>query len=182
MRLNDLRISRYFGVLSSHSDNPGHTPQTIGQDSSWFRSSITDPVMMQASCQCRLITFTCPLSQPFKIYACHCTECRRQSGSAFGLSAMFPAFAIAPKHPGDLAKWTRLTASGKTMHSYFCTRCGSRLLHTRDGVGSVSVRGGALEGLSDELVARAIHIWTSEAVVRIPDGVQTFAEEPPVDD
>lgn len=51
-------------------------------------------------------------------------------------------------------------------------------MHARDGVKSVSIRGGSLQGLSKEMVAVAVHIWTKEAVVEIPEGVEQLEGEP----
>lgn len=61
------------------------------------------------------------------------------------------------------------------MKSYFCKVCGNRILHDR-GIGSVSVKGGLLEGLD---WSKAQHIWTKSAVVPIPEGVRTFEGQPP---
>jgi hypothetical protein len=94
------------------------------------------------------------------------------------MSAMFPAFTIETSNPEFLREYTRPTASGKTMRCYFCSKCGSRLMHARDGVKSVSIRGGSLQGLSKEMVAGAVHIWTKEAVVEIPEGVEQLEGEP----
>lgn len=49
---------------------------------------------MDASCQCGSVTFKTPLEKPLALYICHCTECRRQTSSAFGTSAIFPRFAL----------------------------------------------------------------------------------------
>jgi hypothetical protein len=49
---------------------------------------------MQASCQCGLIQFTIPYDSPLDLYACHCTQCRAQSASAFGVSARFKRFEL----------------------------------------------------------------------------------------
>jgi hypothetical protein len=51
-------------------------------------------------------------------------------------------------------------------------------MHARDGVASVSVRGGSLSGLTKEMVAGAVHIWAKEAVVEIPAGVERLDGEP----
>lgn len=124
--------------------------------------------------------FTCPSSRPVAIYICHCTQCRRQSGSAFGISAIFPAFAIDTVNANHLQTWSRPTQSGKTMKCYFCGICGSRLMHARDGVKSVSIKGGALD-LTNEMLKDAIHIWAKKAVIEIPGGAQVFDGEPPDD-
>jgi hypothetical protein len=94
------------------------------------------------------------------------------------MSAMFPAFKIETSNPAFLREYTRPTATGKTMRCYFCSNCGSRLMHARDGVKSVSIRGGSLQGLTKEMVAGAVHIWTKEAVVEIPEGVEQLEGEP----
>jgi len=44
---------------------------------------------------------------------------------------------------------------------------------------TVSVKGGCLEGLTKEMLKKAVHIWTKTALVEIPEGVEQFEEEPP---
>lgn len=91
---------------------------------------------------------------------------------------MFPAFDIETENDDCLHVYTRPTASGKTMRCYFCSNCGSRLMHARNGVANVSVRGGSLDGLTKEMLAGAVHIWTKEAVVEIPAGAERLEGEP----
>lgn len=59
--------------------------------------SRTQPATMNASCQCGAIKFKTPLPKPLALYICHCDECRLQSGSAYGCSAIFPAFKLPGK-------------------------------------------------------------------------------------
>lgn len=80
------------------------------------------PKTMQARCQCGLITFTTPTPLPSALYICHCNECRRQSSSLFGTTAIFPAFTVqAPPHfPGAaISVYTRTTLSGRRLDCYF---------------------------------------------------------------
>ena len=51
---------------------------------------------MEARCQCGAVSFLTPLPQPLALYICHCYECRLQTGSAFGASAIFPRFDLPP--------------------------------------------------------------------------------------
>src|ERR1700710_1507080 len=85
-------------------------------------------VMMEGHCQCGQIRFTTPTSKPLTIYICHCTECRHQSSSTYGMTALFPAFEIEPPFPGAIAIYSRPNSTGQT-DGYFCTKCGSRLIH-----------------------------------------------------
>lgn len=98
-------------------------------------------INMQASCQCGLVRFETPAAQA-KIFICHCTDCRHQSSSAFGISAMFsrPSFekVVMPVlqkkiQAGDVKIYESPTDSGRIKQCLFCSRCGSRLAHPGKG-------------------------------------------------
>ncbi|KAK4235964.1 Mss4-like protein [Achaetomium macrosporum] len=139
---------------------------------------------MEVTCQCRAISFTTPTPQPLAVYVCHCTECRKQSASAFGTSAIFPArglFPLAPELASQLQVWTRPTEAGnRTMDCYFCRVCGVRVMHRirePDGTerDTVSIKGGLVRGLSWK---GAAHIFTRSAVVDVPEGVERWEGAP----
>ncbi|KAK4113146.1 hypothetical protein N656DRAFT_644348 [Canariomyces notabilis] len=140
---------------------------------------------MEVSCQCALINFTTPTASPLSVYHCHCTQCRVQSGSAYGTSAIFPAagiFPLAPDLSSNLGVWTRNAKEGRTMDCYFCKRCGTRVMHRirqADGTEreTVSIKGGLVKGLQWK---GAMHIYTESAVVDIPEGVKRWEREPDV--
>ena len=54
-------------------------------------------------------------------------------------------------------------------------------MHKVEGEKHLSVKAGCLEGfdLRGEKGRKAIHIWTKEAIVDIPEGVESYEEEPP---
>lgn len=130
---------------------------------------------MDGSCQCGAVRFKTPTPQPLIVYHCHCTNCRRQSASAFGTSAIFPAFSLPSDNPSISVYDNRATSSGKLAKCYFCNKCGSRIIHDR-GLDRVSVKGGLLEGLKWD---GAVHIWTKSAVVPIPEGVESWEGDTP---
>lgn len=137
---------------------------------------------MEGHCQCGTIRFTTPTAKPSAIFICHCTECRHQSSSTYGMTAIFPFFEIRPPHEGAIAVYSRPNSNGRT-DGYFCTKCGSRLIHVsvgHDGVPerNLSVKSGCLDGMTKEMIRGAVHIWTKEAVIDIPDGVEAYEEEP----
>jgi hypothetical protein len=57
---------------------------------------------------------------------CHCADCRRVSGSAFGISVRVVAsgFSIVAGVPKS---FTKLSDSGRPVARYFCGDCGSPL-------------------------------------------------------
>ena len=132
---------------------------------------------MEAQCQCGKVQFTTPADKPIIVYVCHCLECRRQSASAFGMSAAFEAFELPEAAREHITVYERLCQSGRTAQCLFCTHCGTRLIHDR-GAGAVTVKAGCLSGLTREMVDGATHIWTKRAVVPIPEGNESFEEEP----
>ena len=49
-------------------------------------------------------------------------------------------------------------------------------MHKSKGEDQCSVKGGCLEGLT---IKRAVHIWSKEAIIDTPAGLETYDEEPP---
>jgi hypothetical protein len=138
---------------------------------------------MEVTCECKNVHFTTPTPSPLKVYHCHCIECRKQSASAYGTSAIFPAaglFPLAADLASKLRLWTRPTDSGGSMDCYFCKECGVRVLHRirdKDGTerDTVSIKGGLVTGLD---WTGAAHIYTRSAVVDVPKGVETWEAAP----
>lgn len=137
-----------------------------------------DSIAMEARCECGAVTFTTPLAAPLKLYICHCTDCRHQTSSAFGISAMFPYFAL-PASNGNVHRFMKRTSRRAAVECFFCGQCGSRLVHGGVAQKYVSVKGGCLEGLSLEMLQGAVHIWTKSAVTATPPGVTQYLEDPP---
>ena len=138
---------------------------------------------MNVMCQCGLVRFQTPAPVPLRVYHCHCTECQRQSGSAFGTSAVFPCEGIFPlpdELKAQLSIFTRPTKEGRTMACYFCKTCGVRIMHrVREANGQerdkLIIKGGVLSGLD---YSGSAHIYTRSAVVAIPSGVERWETSP----
>jgi hypothetical protein len=130
-------------------------------------------------CQCGGVRYEL-LAPPLWIYICHCTQCRKQSASAFGISLIVRAKSFALTR-GSPQRWSRPADSGRTLNCYFCPNCGSRVWHgdaARDA--TLSIKGGSLDDPID--VCAATHIWTTSKLqgVIIPEHAKQHAREPPV--
>lgn len=132
-------------------------------------------------CQCGTISLRASLPKPKAVYVCHCLECRKQSGSAFGTSAIFPAEGMWPL-PADveanIGVWSRPSDAGNTIECYFCRVCGARIFHRGILPGgqprpTLTVKGGTIDGFT---LQDAVHIWTRSAIVPVPEG--SFLQEP----
>lgn len=133
--------------------------------------------MRTGGCQCGATRYESS-GEPLALYVCHCTECQKQSASAFGMSFIVPrsGFRVTRGAPNF---WTRPTDSGRHLRCAFCPNCGSRLWHEREGFpDTVSLKAGSLDAPVD--MANAIHIWTSRKLpgMSIPSGAEQFPEEP----
>lgn len=123
-------------------------------------------------CQCGAIRYELQ-APPFGIWACHCGLCRKQSGSAFGLS-MGVAIAALEFTQGEPAVWTRDTESGHRLDCLFCPQCGSRLIHRRhQHEGRQTLKPGTLDDTSWVVPGR--HFFTESA---LPWVAPVLAAEP----
>ena len=133
--------------------------------------------MRTGRCQCGQVRYRCA-GEPLELYVCHCTNCRAQSASAFGISFIVPAASVqllagSPEYHG----WN--TDSGGRSNGAFCPNCGSRLWHEDAGPGEwISIKGGSLDEPVD--LSHAVHIWVASKLpgVAIPGDARQFAQEP----
>lgn len=129
-------------------------------------------------CQCGSVRYEIT-GPPTVVYACHCTECQKQSGSAFAMAAVIPQenFRITKGAP---AMFSRATSRSKTMECWFCPDCGTRLYHM-PGASAYPNRNVKPGTLDDATWLRpAIHFWTRSAQkwVTIPEDAMRHETQP----
>jgi hypothetical protein len=133
--------------------------------------------VLTGGCQCGATRYECQ-AEPATLYICHCTECRRQSASAFGMSLEVPraGFHLTKGAPRF---WTRPSDSGGTVRCAFCPVCGSRIWHdSGPDTERMTIKAGSLDEPID--ASRAIHIWTVSKLdgIVIPKNAVQFPKEP----
>lgn len=79
----------------------------------------------EGGCQCGAIRFRLSPG-PSSLYVCHCTECHKQSASAFGISLVVRRATLTVTQ-GAPKSWVRRTDSGRSLRCLFCPTCGSRV-------------------------------------------------------
>ena len=91
-------------------------------------------------CQCGQITYRVNTGK-CRLNICHCTDCQRQSGSAFGMSLVIPpaAFRLLT---GALKEWITTADSGRTKTCAFCPDCGVRIYNRTELM--MSIKAGTL--------------------------------------
>ena len=135
------------------------------------------PVLMSSrdgGCQCGRVRYRFD-GEPLGLAVCHCTECQKQSGSAFGMS-LAVASASFRLIAGELKTFTVLCDSGRTKHCSFCADCGTRIHHRTDDA-FLSIKAGTLDDTS--WLSPDAHYWTKrkQPWVQIADGVSCFSDD-----
>ncbi len=131
----------------------------------------------EGGCQCGAIRYRL-IGEPVFLTICHCSECKRQSGSAFGMSLRMrwtdvTILAGAPK------TWTRRSDSGALVVCAFCETCGTRLWHEPSAPGFVHIKPGTLDDASS--LAPKYESWTERKSSWLHfDGIEmSFERMPP---
>lgn len=82
-----------------------------------------------ARCACGDLQATLE-GEPDFVIACHCLECQRRTGSAFGVGAYYPRERVAPA--GAYQTYARQGSSGRGLRFHFCRRCGGTIFWELD--------------------------------------------------
>ncbi len=128
-------------------------------------------------CQCGAIRYEVT-GAPKQIVACHCTDCQRQSGSAFGMTMVVDQ-ADFRLLQGDLKTFRSESDAGRAKLGAFCPDCGTRIYRKPEWrKGTVSVKPGTLDDTRG--LKPTVHLWTDsrQPWVTIPDGVKAFEKQP----
>ena len=115
---------------------------------------------LSGGCQCGALRYELT-DAPLTLYACHCTNCQKQTGSAFVLSVIIPepAFSFTKGKPAK-TEWT--ADSGALRYGYYCRDCGCRIANGQTPpIGFLSLRAGTFDDTS--WIRPAGHIWTRSA-------------------
>ena len=136
------------------------------------------PAPYHGGCLCGAIRYRLT-DEPLTLYACHCTDCQRQSGSSFALSMIVSRTALDLLQ-GEPQHYAITLLDGRQKQGRFCGACATRLWSEPVKFPQVvNIDPGALD---DTAWLRPIaHIWTRSAQpwVVIPPGALAFEGQPP---
>ena len=77
--------------------------------------------MLTGRCGCGAVTYTAK-ARPLIVHCCHCSDCQRQTGSAFVLNAILETAHV--RIEGAVSEHTLPTPSGKGQVIKRCRHCG----------------------------------------------------------
>src|SRR3954452_80181 len=121
---------------------------------------------LDGRCLCGAVTYSCE-AEPIVTAVCHCSECQRQTGTAFSIVVGVPADALVVD--GELSSITTAAeASGGETERRFCGKCGSPIVSVSPGTpGVVYLKAGTLDDTSwlepqAEVWGRSAQPWVGE--------------------
>lgn len=82
-----------------------------------------------ASCACGQASITVA-GDPLMHGVCHCTNCQRRTGSAFGISAYFARSSVVAQTGETTVYAFHHAQQGHDQARHFCSRCGTTLFWT----------------------------------------------------
>lgn len=111
------------------------------------------------ACQCGALTYRLH-SDPIMVYACHCTDCQKRSGSAFSMRALLPIADLAIQ--GELSAWSRQSDAGLRNTRYSCVDCGNIIYGEGENApGIAKLQVGTL--LCSQEMQPHVHLWLRSA-------------------
>jgi len=145
---------------------------------------MTSPQAKTGGCQCGNIRYELK-GAPQMLYICHCTDCQKQSSSAFGMSLMMnPRDIDFSRSKKQLQTWDTRGEDGLIKRCGFCPDCGTRIMHgSEDPDESVSIKAGSLDDTGG--LQPVAHIWlrSAQSWIQIDrDRYHCFDEEPDNED
>ena len=131
---------------------------------------------MNGGCQCGAIRYVISGALP-PAYACHCGDCKKQSGSAFGMSIAIEWARVI--FSGSVATSEGLTFSGKPKLRCFCPKCGTRMWHRASANSEwITLKAGTLD--CADLIEPRGHLWVSKKQpwISLDSNIPAFDTQP----
>lgn len=135
----------------------------------------------EGGCLCRAVRYRVK-DEPVRASVCHCRNCQRRTGSAFGIGAYFKDGDVEIE--GEVKSYEyRSDESGRSLRTQFCPVCGTTVTWTAEAFPGIrAVAGGTFDDPDWLKIDR--HGWTRSRHkwFVFPPGVQIFdkgALQPP---
>ncbi len=115
---------------------------------------------ISGSCLCGAVRYSTS-AEPAMMAVCHCTDCQKQSGSAFSINVLVPHDQIEVEGEA-LTQFDVKGDSGENVSRNFCNLCGSPLFNVLDHFGGLAaIKAGTMDDSS--WVKPGVQIWCDSA-------------------
>jgi hypothetical protein len=135
------------------------------------------PAPYTGGCLCGAVRYRIE-GEPLTLYACHCTDCQRRTGSGFAMSLVVRNDGYVVE-TGAPVPYAATLADGRTKRGRMCAACGTRLWGEPVAAASFVVfQPGTLDDTS--WLRPVAHIWTRSAQpwVTFATDARVYATQP----
>jgi hypothetical protein len=132
---------------------------------------------LTGGCVCGAVRYAWTPMVRFKLYACHCTDCQKRTGTSFALQQM--ALEADLTVEGEMAEGGFTQPSGARARLFACPKCQSRIYGANDTrPGLVIIRAGTFDH-SARLIPD-VHVWTrsKQPWIVIPSEAEALETQP----
>jgi hypothetical protein len=131
----------------------------------------------EGGCQCGTVRYEVA-GDPIMVGVCHCSDCQRQSGSAFGMSFIVAREAFRLLR-GKVKTFTRKADGGRAATCTFCPECGTQIYQEPDFLKDmVSVKPGTFDDTSFLRPTFQVWVGRKHSWVSLPVDIPTFETQP----
>ena len=128
-----------------------------------------------ASCACGQLTLQFR-GDPTEHGLCHCTNCKRRTGSAFGISAYFPRTALVETTGNSSVYAFHHAGQNHDQERHFCPVCGTTLFWFISTLPErIGVAGGCFADAMLPVPAYSVTHQKKESWVELPQGLKIHA-------
>jgi hypothetical protein len=104
---------------------------------------------LDGHCLCGQVTYTVTNEDPIMTAICHCTECQRQTGTAFSIVVAVDREDFAVEGASLSSFQTVGSDHGLPVHRHFCSNCGSPIVSLMDLMPDLAfIKAGTLDDAS----------------------------------
>ncbi|KJK05699.1 MULTISPECIES: GFA family protein [Pseudomonas] len=132
---------------------------------------------IDGGCLCGSVHYSSAMA-PLTTAVCHCTDCQKQSGSAFSINLLLPAEGFVVQG-NSLANYEKAGGSGHPVKRFFCNACGSALYSEIAAMpGVLAIKAGTLSNAAR--VQPGMHLWCASALpwVTVDRDLPCFEQAP----
>jgi hypothetical protein len=124
------------------------------------------PSQISGHCLCGGVTYSVD-AEPVVQAVCHCTDCQRQTGTAFSVVVGVPRAALTLEGSTLSSFTTTGEDHGTATERHFCSACGSPIVSFARAVPDMAfIKAGTLDDAS--WLAPAVEVWSRSAQPWVP--------------
>ncbi len=134
--------------------------------------------LLTGGCLCGAVRYQVNQTMRFRSYACHCTDCQRRSGSAFGIQQSVLTADLTVE--GEILRGEHVQPSGAVAGIYACKSCLTRVYtdnNARPGI--ANLRAGTLDNSPSMVPAAHLWVQSKQPWVVIPKDAEVMETQPP---